>query len=311
MAEVIQVENLKKTYGSITAVDRISFEVREGEIMGLLGPNGAGKTTTISMLLGLTKPEGGEIRIFGLDLEKRRQQILKRVGYADAELRMQGRLTVYENLLVYTYLFEIKDKKECIERLLGQLEITNLKNRRFEDLSSGQKSRVILCKALLNKPELLLLDEPTTGLDPEISERVQDYLLRLRGAGKATMLYTSHNMGEVTRLCDRIIFINQGRIVAEDTPLNLTRKLRDTILHLTFASPLTKIKKFCQQKGLSCQIPEPHHVLVRIDERDIATTLSNLATVGIEITDIEIERPDLKDVFIKLAQKGKDVSSTR
>jgi ABC-type multidrug transport system ATPase subunit len=144
-------------------------------------------------------------------------------------------------------------------------------------------------------------------LDPEICERVEDYLLKLRGARKVTMIYTSHNMAEVTRLCDRIIFINQGRIIAQDTPLNLTKVLKDTILHLIFASPLAEVKRFCRQEGLNYYIPEPNHLLIKVAEPQVATILADLTASGIEITDIQIDRPDLKDAFIKLAREGKDV----
>lgn len=307
MKEIIKVENLRKRFGQITAVDGISFQVGEGEIVGVLGPNGAGKTTTISMLLGLLTPDAGRIKIFGLDLAQNRQRILQRVGYADADLGMQYRLSVYENLFIFSMLFEVQNKKERILELLEELEISNLKDRQFEDLSSGQKNRVILCKALLNEPDLLLLDEPTAGLDPEICERVEDYLLKLRGARNVAMVYTSHNMVEVTRLCDRIIFINQGKIIAQDTPVNLTKTLKDTILHLIFSSSLVEVKRFCRQEGLHYHIPEPNHLIIKTTEAQVATILAKLTAFGIEITDIQIDRPDLKDVFIKLAREGKDV----
>ena len=227
---VVEVKNLTKRFGRFVAVDDVSFEIREGEIVGLLGPNGAGKTTTIMMLLGLIKPDSGEIKILDKQMPEEREEILCRTSFASAELRMQGRLNVWQNLLVYSYLYNLENKKEKIEGVLKDLEIENLARKRFSLLSSGEKTKAILAKALLCRPRLLLLDEPTASLDPYMANRVHKLLLHIKKKFKVTMLYTSHNMAEVTKMCDRIIFLSQGKIIASGTPLEVTRKIKESAL---------------------------------------------------------------------------------
>lgn len=227
---VVQVTNLAKKFKNFLAVDKLSFQIEEGEIVGLLGPNGAGKTTTIMMLLGLIKPTSGESKIFGLDLEKNRQEILQKTSFASAELRMQGRLTIWENLYIYSLLYNLTNKKEKIEGVLDDLEIKDLAKKKFAYLSSGQKTKAILAKALLPRPRLIILDEPTASLDPYMANQVQSLLLRIKKKFKVTMLYTSHNMAEVVKMCDRVIFLNKGRMIAQGTPLELTRKVKESDL---------------------------------------------------------------------------------
>lgn len=227
---VVEVKNLTKRFGRFVAVDDVSFEIREGEIVGLLGPNGAGKTTTIMMLLGLIKPDSGEIKILDKQMPEEREEILSRTSFASADLRMQGRLNVWENLLVYSYLYNLENKKEKIEGVLKDLEIENLARKRFSLLSSGEKTKAILAKALLCRPRLLFLDEPTASLDPYMANRVHKLLLHIKKKFKVTMLYTSHNMVEVTKMCDRIIFLSQGKIIASGTPLEVTRKIKESAL---------------------------------------------------------------------------------
>ena len=230
MKTVVEVKNLTKKFGKFTAIDNISFEIREGQIMGLLGPNGAGKTTTIMMLLGLIKPDIGKIKILGKRMSQDRGKILSRTSFASSELRMQGRLNVWENLLVYSYLYNLKKKKERIEGVLRDLEIEDLAHKKFSVLSSGEKTKAILAKALLCRPRLLFLDEPTASLDPYMANRVHKLLLHIKKKFKVTMLYTSHNMAEVTKMCDRIIFLSQGKIIASGTPLEITRKIKESDL---------------------------------------------------------------------------------
>lgn len=227
---VIAVKNLTKKFKNFTAVESLSFEIEEGEIVGLLGPNGAGKTTTIMMLLGLLKPTSGEIKIFGLDLEKKRSEIMQRTSFASAELRMQGRLSVWENLYIYSLLYNLENKKEKIAGVLEDLEIEGLAKKKFAYLSSGQKTKVILAKALLPRPRLIILDEPTASLDPYMALQVQNLLLHIKKKFKVTMLYTSHNMAEVVKMCDRVIFLNRGRIIAQGTPLELTQEAKESEL---------------------------------------------------------------------------------
>ena len=224
----MEVKNLVKKFGppagGFTAVDGISFDVAEGEIVGFLGPNGAGKSTTINCLLGIIKPEEGQIKIFGKDLQKSRSEIMEEANYCSAEYNLPWSLTVYESLRVYAWLYQIKDKKKRIYELLDLFEITDLKNKQLRNLSFGQRARVSLCKALLNKPRLLLLDEPMASMDPDVVDKGIKLLLKIQKENKMSILYTSHNMWEIEQVANKIIFVNHGKIIAQGTALELTRQ---------------------------------------------------------------------------------------
>jgi ABC-2 type transport system ATP-binding protein len=303
---VVSVKNLTKIFKKFTAVSDVSFEIRSGEIMGLLGPNGAGKTTTISMLLGLTLPTSGEIRILGKDVTKERSETLKEVNFASAYSQLQGRITVWENLTVFAHLFGIKNREARIKELLENLEITKIKNKQFQDLSAGQKTRVILAKSLLNNPKVLLLDEPTASLDPDISEKIQNLLLQIRKQYGTAILYTSHDMAEVTKMCDRIIFLSQGKIVAADTPFNLTKKIKKCSLVLTFEGDFQTVEYYLKTHEFKYSIIRPHVVKVELEaEEHIAKILVALSKEKVWITDVEVEKPSLEDVFLQIARGGR------
>jgi ABC-2 type transport system ATP-binding protein len=231
---VIEVQGLTKRFGSVVAVADLSFSVRRGEIFGLLGPNGAGKTTTIQLLLGLTTPTAGTIWVFGLDLQKHRRAILQRVNLAATYVSLPTNLTVWENLNVFARLYGIRKPRAKIEELLELLDMTPLARRVTGTLSSGQITRLNLCKALLNDPEILFLDEPTASLDPEVAARVRDILRRIQRTRGITMVFTSHNMREVEALCDRILFLARGRAVAQGTPEEVRARFRTQSLEEAF-----------------------------------------------------------------------------
>ncbi|MGH9367286.1 MAG: ABC transporter ATP-binding protein [Thermoanaerobaculia bacterium] len=217
----IAVENLTKRFGDLDAVDGVSFRVRRGEIFGLLGPNGAGKTTTIQLLLGLTTPTAGRIRILGLELPRHRRAILQRVNFSSTYVSLPGNLTVWENLNVFARLYGVRRPAARIARLLELFEVPALRGKVTGSLSSGQLTRLNLCKAFINDPEVLFLDEPTASLDPDIADKVRATLRQIQRERGVTMVYTSHNMQEVERMCDRIAFLSRGRLVAEGTPRQL------------------------------------------------------------------------------------------
>jgi ABC-2 type transport system ATP-binding protein len=196
----------------------VSFSARAGEILGLLGPNGAGKTTTIQLLLGLTTPTSGSIRIFGLDLAAHRREILQRVNFSSAYISLPFNLSVRENLNVFARLYGVSDRARRIRELLELFEISDAAGTVTGKLSSGQVTRVNLCKAFLNDPEVLFLDEPTASLDPDIAEKVRGALKHVQKERGVTIVYTSHNMHEVELVCDRVIFLSHGRLVAQGTP---------------------------------------------------------------------------------------------
>ncbi len=214
----VAVRDLTKIYGAITAVDHISFELAQGTTVALLGGNGAGKTTTIAMLLGLVMPTSGEVRVFGADVSRNRGAVAHRLNFQSPYVDLPSRLTVRQNLRVYAGLYGIANISDRIAYMAEDLQIEPLLDRETGKLSAGQKTRVGLAKALLNAPELLLLDEPTASLDPDtadwIRRRLRDYA-RSRGA---TLLLASHNMTEVERLADRVILLDAGRIIEDETP---------------------------------------------------------------------------------------------
>jgi ABC-2 type transport system ATP-binding protein len=211
---ILDVHDVSKRFGAVTAVDGVSFRVGPGEVVGLLGPNGAGKTTTLHMVLGLVTPDAGEVRLFGEPLAADRPALLGRLNFAAGYIHLPGQLTVEENLRVFAHLYGVRDVPGRVAALLDELELGELRRRQVRLLSSGQQTRVQLAKALVNQPELLVLDEPTASLDPDIGDRVRALLLRVvRDSGRA-MLITSHNMREIERMCDRVHFVAAGRIVA-------------------------------------------------------------------------------------------------
>jgi ABC-2 type transport system ATP-binding protein len=220
----VYVRDLRKVYGKVTAVDRIGFSLKSATTVALLGGNGAGKTTTIAMLLGLVVPTSGEVRVFGADISKDRGLVAHRLNFQSPYVDLPMRLTVRQNLMVYAGLYGLAEPEARIAYLADQLQIEELLERPTGKLSAGQKTRVGLAKALLNAPDLLLLDEPTASLDPDtadwIRHKLKDYALTRR----ATLLLASHNMAEVERLADRVILLDRGRIVEDGTP----RQLIDT-----------------------------------------------------------------------------------
>lgn len=231
---VVQVEHLRKLFNGTVAVDDISFSIQRGEIVGVLGPNGAGKTTTIQVLLGLTTPTAGTVRIFGLDLERHRPEILQRCNFCSAYTALPANLKVRENLRVFAGLYGVTGWSAKIERLLSLFEIAHLKEKITGRLSSGESTRLNLCKALLNDPELLLLDEPTASLDPNIADKVRKLLRKIQREQGITMIYTSHNMRDVEEVCDRVLFLHRGRIIAEGTPPEVVARFNHKTLEEVF-----------------------------------------------------------------------------
>jgi len=214
---IVEIRNLTKRFNGFTAVDNISFDIKEGEILGLLGPNGAGKTTTIHMLLGLITPTVGSIHMFGLDLAKHRETILRQVNFSSTYISMPFSLTVEENLKVIARLYELKNIQRRIDDIVKKLEIEDIRHKLTRKLSSGQMSRLTLAKAVMTDPKVLFLDEPTASLDPDIVNKIKSFLKEYQRSEGLSILYTSHNMREMEEMSNRIIFLQRGKIVAEGT----------------------------------------------------------------------------------------------
>jgi ABC-2 type transport system ATP-binding protein len=217
------VENLRKRYASVTALDDVSFTVGRGEIVGLLGPNGAGKTTTINMILGVLEPTGGSVTIDDIDIAKDRARALKRTNFAAVYASLPGNLTVGENLRFFGLLYGIESLKRRVDELLQEFDLARLRDTKCGLLSSGEQTRAALAKALLNKPTLLLLDEPTASLDPSAAQIIRERIKRLASRDGCGILWTSHNMLEVQSVCDRVLFLSHGKVLLEGDPNSLPR----------------------------------------------------------------------------------------
>ena len=238
MKKIVEIKKLKKMYGSKKAVKNISFNIMENEVLGLLGPNGCGKTTTIGMLLGLLKPTSGEILIDGKKIDENRIEILQRINFISPYIELPKKLTVKQNLVVYGKLYKIKNLYQTIDYLTEKLRLENLLQRVTGELSSGQKNRVSLAKALINEPYILFLDEPTASLDPEIGDFVRTFLENYKREKKISVLLASHNMNEVTRLCSSVLMMKDGVIIDKGKPKELIAKhgrqnLEEVFLKLT------------------------------------------------------------------------------
>ena len=224
MNTLVSVNNLSKNFSSFEAVKEISFSINESEILGLLGPNGCGKTTTIGMMLGLLKPTSGEVIINGLNVEKNRINLLKKMNFISPYIELPKKLTVKENLMVYGKLYSVYDINNRIDYLTETLRLGEFINKKTGELSSGQKNRVSLAKAVVNDPDILLLDEPTASLDPETGDFVRTFIEKISSEKKMSILLASHNMNEVKRLCKSILMMKDGKIIDRGTPSEIINK---------------------------------------------------------------------------------------
>lgn len=236
--KVLEVIDLEKRYGSFTAVNKINFSVNEGEVVGLLGPNGAGKSTTIQMILGLLTPSSGEVRYFGHDFRTHKRDILHRINYLSAFNTLQEKITVEQNLRVFAEAYTIQKPDKKIYELMDYFGVLSLKDEEYRNISAGQRTRVNLAKAFLNDPELILMDEPTASLDPDIVDRVLGMIEHLKKQRDLTILYTSHNMPDVERICDRVIFLSHGNIVKQAKTKELPN-LHELFLQIARGEPET------------------------------------------------------------------------
>ena len=231
----IEIKNLSKIYNNYLAVDKISFQIERFKTIGLLGPNGCGKTTTIGLVLGLVSPTEGEIKIENQNIKIfKRDEILKRFNFASPYVELPKKLTVKQNLEIYGRLYGVKDLNGRINEISSDLDIKNFYERKTGELSSGQKNRVSLAKSLINKPEILLLDEPTASLDPDIGDFIRSYIADYKSKNEVTILLASHNMSEVERLCDSIIMMRKGKIIDSGTCQELIKKHGRNNLEETF-----------------------------------------------------------------------------
>lgn len=295
---ILKVENLSKNFKKFMAVDSISFDLKEGEILGLLGPNGAGKTTTIQMLLGILTPTSGSIEYFGKDLLKHREEILDQVNFSTTYTNLPWIMTVSECLTFVSYLYTIKDRKKRIREIVETFDLEKLLDKKIASLSSGQNTRVNLAKSFINKPRVLLLDEPTASLDPETANMVRKVLLREQKEFGISIILTSHNMNEVETVCNRVVFINEGKVVANDTPQTLAKSIKISHLELRFDEKIDKVTKLLEDRKLKYK-RENKYLTIDIHETEIPDILKNLIDKKLTYAEISIEKPSLEDYFLE------------
>jgi ABC-2 type transport system ATP-binding protein len=231
---ILSARGLTREFDGVKALDAFSFSLHKGEVLGLLGANGAGKTTAMNMLLGLTTPTSGQIMIFDKDLQHHRVELLARMNFSSAYTSLPGNLKVWQNLRVFARIYGVRNPQKKVDELLDLLEIQYVKDRITGQLSAGESTRVNICKALLNDPELLLLDEPTASLDPDIADKVRKVVRKLQKDRGMAILYTSHNMRDIEEVCDRVIFLHKGKVVAEGEPAEIVRRSEQSSLEDVF-----------------------------------------------------------------------------
>lgn len=253
----IEVRDLSKRFGEFLAVDGLSFSVAPGETVALLGGNGAGKTTTISMLLGLLLPSGGSVRLLDCDMARHPHRVLHRINFSSPYVDLPRRLTVGQNLRFFARLYGVPDAPARLAQLARELELEPLWKKRTGQLSAGQKTRVSVAKAMINRPEVLLLDEPTASLDPDTADWLRSYLERYQAERRVAILLASHNMAEVERLCDRVVMMKAGRLVDEATPAALLRKYGRDNLEEVFLD-IARDRRATPDAGLEARLRPAH-----------------------------------------------------
>jgi ABC-2 type transport system ATP-binding protein len=307
MLPILKVKNLVKIYTGkppLAAVDNISFQVAEGEILGLLGPNGSGKTTTIQMLLGTLTPTSGTIDYFGMDFAKNTSEVLQHVSFASTYTSLPWILTLAENLEVFGRLYGLS-KKESAKRfdpLLERFGILSKRDHRVSSLSAGQVTRLMLVKAFFVEPKIVLLDEPTASLDPDIASDICKFLLEQRDQRGVSILFSDHKMDEVMEICDRVIFLKEGKIIADDLPEKLAKSVSTFIIKLVIADGLKRTLAIVESERLSCTVD--HRSLdIKIDEEQIPSFLHRLSQEGVCYASIRIVEPSLENFFHQIVKK--------
>lgn len=307
MSIVLSAKQLSKIYPGnppARAVDGISFDLRQGEILGLLGPNGSGKTTTIQMLLGTLSSSSGSILYFGKELTTHRSETLQHVTFASTYTSMPWVLTVAENLEVFGHLYGFSRKQSfrAFEPLLERFGILDKKNKRVSTLSAGQVTRLMLVKAFFIQPKIVLLDEPTASLDPDIAHDICNFILERRKKQGVSVLFTSHKMEEVMEICDRAIFLKQGKIIANDTPRKLAKSVSRYKVKLIITDGLKRTKALAEQHGGKYTV-DNRTIEILLDEEQIPPFLNALGQAGVCYASIKIEEPSLEDFFLQIAKK--------
>lgn len=303
---ILNVQHLTKQFrtptGIFTAVDNVNFVLEQGEVLGVLGPNGAGKTTIIQMLLSVLKPTSGDIRYFGKNFATHRSTILEQVSFASSYVRLPAQLTVRVNLDIFAQLYGVPapERKHRIEKYLKYFGIWNLADKETGVLSAGQMTRVMLAKAFITNPLIVLLDEPTASLDPDVAQDVREFIKEQQKQQGVSLLITSHNMEEVTELCDRVLVMKKGMIIANDTPEALALSASQARVHLC-AEDQDNLRAHLTATN-RCFSEHNQIITIECDEQAISELFMDLASAGIRYTQLSIDTPTLQDYFLSIAR---------
>lgn len=307
----IEVKNLVKTFESkgkkFRAVNNVSFNVKKGEIFGLLGPNGAGKTTTLNILNGLLTKDSGTVKLLGYDLGDNWEYVRNKVNVATAYYSLSEVLTIAQNLKVYAKLYGVKNHATRIQDLLKTFELEDLANKKIVHLSSGERTRVALCKGFINNPEVLFLDECTVGLDPDIAEKTRMFIKDYQKQNATTIVFTSHYMYEVEELCRRIAFMDKGKLLKVDTADNFKKLIRKQTVELHVKEKFTELQKILKEKGVTILNTGTNTVIFEVNaSSDQLYKLMNLLfREGVKLSNMHINKPTLDNIFIKIARGKK------
>ena len=304
----IEVKNLVKTFRekgkTVTAVDGISFSVKKGEIFGLLGPNGAGKSTTINMLTGLLEKDSGTVKILGCEPEANWEYVKNNSNVATAYSWLSDVLSIRQNLKVYARLYGVRNQKEKINELLELFELKSIADRKVIRLSSGENTRAVLCKGLINDPKVLFLDECTVGLDPDIADKTREIIKDYQKRHDCTILFTSHYMYEVEELCDRIAFMSDGKIVRIDTSSNLKKLIKKHTVEIAVKKNIKLLREFLEEEGVDIIFEKNNSITFEVTTEDdkMYKVISKIFHKGFMLSNLHVKGPTLDDIFIKIAR---------
>lgn len=298
---ILEVKNLKKTFKKTEIIKGLTFDMKEGEILGILGPNGAGKTTTLQMLLGILTPSSGTIHVFDKDLASHKSEILEKMNFSSTYVDMPWRLTVKENLEWSAWLYDIPDRRKRLNQIKELFRLDKQWSQPISALSAGQKTRVNLARSMINFPSLLLLDEPTASLDPEVATYIREFFANQRKTYNKSIILTSHNMSEVESLCDRVLILKDGMIVGNDTPANLAKKIEYSHLRLRVTKNVEELDKLISLRKLE-SVHEDKQYIITIKETLLPLFLYEITKKNVGYTEISIDKPNLEDYFMKIAK---------
>lgn len=299
---ILEVKNLKKTFKQSEIIKGLTFDLKEGEILGFLGPNGAGKTTTLQMLLGILTPTSGEINVFGKDISNHKSEILESMNFSSTYTDLPWRITVAENLIWTSWLYKIADRKRRLNKIKEIFRLEKIWHQPFGSLSAGQRTRVNLARSMVNFPKILLLDEPTASLDPEVAAYMREFFADQRTKFNTSIILTSHNMAEVEELCDRVIILKDGLIVGNDSPANLAKKLEFSHLRLRVTKNSAELDKLITLRKLESVVNDKQYTIT-IKENLLPLFLYEVTKKNISYTEISIDKPNLEDYFMKIARQ--------